>query len=72
MMDPIVYFLYRWTLGIEAEAVLDKNGNVILSNQRGRKLKNAVERSGAVWGTDKDGNVISTDEVNKFLMKYLT
>ena len=69
-MDPVIYFLYRWALGREAEGVVGSDGHATMVH-RSRKLKNAIQRESAVWGTTNTGQVLYTSEVNKFLRKYL-
>ncbi len=70
-MDKVVEFLYYWILRPAVSEVVDEDGNVVSSVVIKRTARDAITMNGHTWGRLPSGRTLTTDEVNKFLKKYL-
>jgi len=70
-MDTVVEFLYYWLLRPGVVTAYDDEGNITKTVSTDRTAKEAIAKRGQTWGRLPSGRTLSTDEVNKFLKKYI-
>jgi hypothetical protein len=69
-MDPIIEFLYCWTLIPRIICGVDDNGNLITKLHDNAKLVDALHYCGVSSGL-LSHTILGTDKVNNFLRQHL-